>query len=294
MKIKLHTIARIFLFTFIFICSINSSFAQPANYASLPFHEGFESGVLDSNWYKTSSTAAGRIKIWPTDSLVWGGDTAFSVAGNKFLGMDMPTGGTFNLNQAWLGLNTTGASNLFFSFWWSDWNDENSPDDGIYISQDAGVTFVKVFDLLGASNPDLNWVYYNFNLDSINLANGLNYGPNYVIKFQQYDDYYFAGGNDGFLFDEINIEALVTGNQDVLSKSFSVFPNPFNGEINISNTNKNENVMINVLNSLGQIILSQTFNNQSLIKLNLEVEAGLYFIEIISDNNRQVKQIIKK
>jgi hypothetical protein len=294
MKIKLHSISSIFLFTFIFLHSTTYSSAQPTNYATLPFHEGFESGVLDSNWYKTSSNAAGRIKIWPTDSLIWGGDTAFSVAGNKFLGMDMPTGGTFNLNEAWLGLNTTGASNLFFSFWWSDWNDETSPDDGIYISQNAGVTFVKVLSLMGANNPDLNWVYYNLNLDSINLAYGLNYGPNYVIKFQQYDDYYFAGGNDGFLFDEINIEALVTGNQDVLSKSFSVFPNPFNGEINISNTNKSESVSINVLNALGQNILSQTFNNQSLIKLPLEVEAGLYFLEIISENNRQVKQIIKK
>lgn len=294
MEINLHKMGKTILLAFLFFQSTFSSFAQLTNYATIPFHDGFESGVLDSNWYKTSSMPAGRIKIWPTDSLIFGGDTAMSVAGNKFLGMDMPTGGTFNLNQAWLGLNTTGASNLFFSFWWSDWNDETSPEDGIYISQDAGVTFVKVLDLMGASNTDLNWVYYNFNLDSINLVHNLNYGPNYVIKFQQYDDYYFAGGNDGFLFDEINIDAVITGNQENINKSFSVFPNPSNGQINISNSYINENVTINILNSLGQIMQSQAFAKQSIITLNLDVEAGLYFIEIISNGKREVVPIIKK
>lgn len=294
MNINLQKMRKVILLAFLFCQIALNSNAQLTNYATIPFHEGFETGVLDSNWYKTSSMPAGRIRIWPTDSLIWGGDTAMSVAGNKFLGMDMPTGGTFNLNQAWLGLNTTGASNLVFSFWWSDWNDETSVEDGIYISQDAGVTFVKVFDLLGGANPDLNWVFYTFNLDSINLVHGLNYGPNYVIKFQQYDDYYFAGGNDGFMFDEINIEAVVTSNQEINKKSFSIFPNPSNGQINISNSNKNDDVTIHIFNAMGQMVQSQTFMNQSLIRMNLEVESGYYFMEILSNNHREVAQIIKK
>lgn len=294
MKLNLQLIRTSITLSFCILLITNSAYAQLTNYATLPFHEGFETGVLDSNWYKTSSMPAGRIKIWPTDSLTWGGDTAMSVAGNKFLGMDMPTGGTFNLNEAWLGLNTTGASNLFFSFWWSDWNDETSIEDGIYISQDAGITFVKVFDLMGGNNPDLNWVYYNFNLDSINLAHGLNYGPNYVIKFQQYDDYYFAGGNDGFLFDEINIEAVVTGSKELANSNFNVYPNPSSGQVFIGNQNNVEKVTIHVMNSIGQILSTQTFLNQNSIEINLNVEAGLYFLEIISAEGKELKQIIKK
>jgi hypothetical protein len=40
--------------------------------------------------------------------------------------------------------------------------------------------------------------------------------------------------------------------------------------------------------------LSQNFTNQSSILMNLEVEPGLYFLEILSKDLREVKQIIKK
>lgn len=291
-NLQLHGKQMIIL-CFLTLSSIYSR-AQVTDYASLPYHQGFESGVLDSNWYKISSNPNGRIKIWPTDSLNWNGDTIMSVAGTKFLGLDMPTGGVFNQNQVWLGLNTVGASNLAFSFWWSDWNDELHPDDGVYISSDAGITFVKVLALDGGSNPDLNWVHYNLNLDSINLANGLTYTATYVIKFQQYDDYYFAGGNDGFMFDEINIEPVITSAQELSATKFSIYPNPAAGQLFITNVNEKEAVQVNVLNTLGQHVISQTFAPATPTHLNLDIDAGIYFVEIITNNKREVKQFIKK
>lgn len=280
----------------IFVCSslLNlSSKAQVTNYASLPYYTGFESGVIDSNWYTTSSMPAGRIKIWPSDTLIWGGDTAMAVAGDKFLGMDMPTGGTFNLNQAWLGIDASGFSGLYLSFWWNDWNDETSPEDGIYISADAGVTFVKVLDLLGGSNPDLNWVNFNLNLDSINLVHGLTYTSNYVIKFQQYDDYYLAGGNDGFMFDEIAVGTVITSTKKVWQSNINIFPNPTENELNISGLNALSNTVCNVKNSLGQIVFTHHFNNVQNIKINPDIEAGIYFVEIINNNEIIVKQLVK-
>jgi len=268
--------------------------AQVFNYGSLPYYQGFESGVLDSNWYTTSSIATGRIIIWPSDTLIWGGDTAQAYAGDKFLGMDMPTSGTLNLNEAWLGLNTQGASSLLLSFWWSEWNDETSPEDGVYISSDAGVTFTKVLDLMGGSNTDLNWVYYNLNLDSINLVHGLSYSPNYVVKFQQYDDYYMGGGNDGFLFDEINIAAVVTSAHELSKNEFNVFPNPTNGQLSISRANDKSTVKINVLNNLGQNVYANSFAPYLPINLDLNLDAGIYFVEILSNNSNVVKQIVIK
>ncbi|HRG59137.1 MAG TPA: T9SS type A sorting domain-containing protein [Bacteroidia bacterium] len=270
------------------------STAQVANYASLPYYTGFESGVIDSNWYTTSSMPAGRIKIWPSDTLIWGGDTAMAVAGDKFLGMDMPTGGTFNLNQAWLGVNASGFSGLYLSFWWNDWNDETSPDDGVYISADAGVTFVKVLDLLGGSNPDLNWVNFNLNLDSINLVHGLSYSSNYVIKFQQYDDYYLAGGNDGFMFDEIAIGPVVTSTNKIVKNDIHIFPNPTENDLYISGLNAFSNTICNVKNSLGQIVFTNSFNSAQNIKINPEIQAGIYFIELINNNEVIIKEFVKK
>jgi hypothetical protein len=268
--------------------------AQVFNYGSLPYYQGFESGVLDSNWYTTSSIATGRIIIWPSDTLIWGGDTAQAYAGDKFLGMDMPTSGTLNLHEAWLGLNTQGASSLLLSFWWSEWNDETSPEDGVYISSDAGVTFTKVLDLMGGSNTDLNWVYYNLNLDSINLVHGLSYSPNYVVKFQQYDDYYLGGGNDGFLFDEINIAAVVTNAHELSKNEFNVFPNPTNGKLSISRANDKSTVKINVLNNLGQNVYANSFAPYLPINLDLNLDAGIYFVEFLSNNSNVVKQIVIK
>jgi hypothetical protein len=294
MKRSLPKLIKALLLTLLLSNSIEICVAQLNNYATIPYYQGFESGVLDSNWYITSSMPTGRIQVWSSDTLIWVGDTAIAAAGDNFLGMDMPQGGTFNLNQAWLGLNLTGAANLYFSFWWSDWNDETSPDDGIYISQDAGLTFVKVLDLLGANNPDLNWVYFNLNLDSINIAHNLTYGPNYVIKFQQYDDYYMGGGNDGFLFDEINIGAVVTSSKELNTNAFQMFPNPTNDVLNIANSVSDQPFTVNITNTLGQIVMSQTYPPLRTIKLNLEMEAGIYFVEVLNGSHREVKQLIKK
>lgn len=294
MKRDLQPFTYLVFITFLSFSFSIAAQAQVTNYASLPYYEGFESGVLDNNWYKVSSIATGRIKIWPSDTLVWGGDTAMAFAGAKFLGMDMPTAGTYNLNEAWLGLNTVGFSGLYLSFSWSDWNDENSPEDGIYISDNGGATFTKVIDLLGENNPDLNWVSYNFNLDSINQVHGLNYGPNYVIKFQQYDNYYLGGGNDGFLFDEIAVGPVITATKAISKKAFQVYPNPVENELNILGQNVNAGLTVNIINTMGQKLSSTAFAVHEPVKLNLDLPSGVYFVEIITPKTIEVKEFIKK
>jgi hypothetical protein len=188
----------------IFVSAVNT-YSQPTVYNTIPYSTGFETAVLDANWYTTSSTTDGRIQIWDSSTLTWSTFTATAHTGTYWLGMDNSVGGSYVTNEAWIGLDLTGKSAVHFSFWWAEWNDESEVADGIFISDNGGATFTKVLDLLGANYTDLQWSHFNLSLDSLHTIYGLNYTSNYVIKLQQYDNYYFAGGNDGFLFDDIDV-----------------------------------------------------------------------------------------
>ncbi|MFT4661893.1 MAG: hypothetical protein ACI8XB_002174 [Patiriisocius sp.] len=173
-------------------------------YTPSPYSTGFETG-MDPSWTTTSSLTSGRIRPFLTGTLTWSMQTAYSHTGNYFLGMDDSVGGTYNLNEAKLHLDLSGTSNLRLGLWWAEWNDESEAQDGIYVSDDAGVSYVKVLDLPGTSYTDLTWTHFDMSLDSINAVHGLSFTSTYIVKFQQYDNFYFAGGNDGFLFDDIDV-----------------------------------------------------------------------------------------
>jgi|GEM_PF-5345846 len=197
---------RTLLFSFILLLSLDLS-AQLSNYAILPYNTGFESG-LDANWYTQTSAPGGRIRPHLTGSLTWSTFTAVSHTGQYFLGLDDSIGGTFHTQEAWMGLNLAGAQNVSLNFWFSDWNDENHPQDGIFFSDNGGTSFTKVLDLNGQSYTDLQWYNFTLNIDSVCQVHSLTKSPTFVVKFQQHDNFYFAGGNDGFLFDDIAVTGL--------------------------------------------------------------------------------------
>lgn len=78
------------------------------------------------------------------------------------------------------------------------------------------------------------------------------------------------------------VEELKFGIQDV-----SVFPNPFNGELNIENATGD----LKVLNMMGQIVLSTSLEGNAVINTG-HFESGTYFL-IITDTQRNTRKIIK-
>lgn len=201
------------LFT-ILVCIAFPLFSQLSNYATLPYSTGFETG-LDANWAAVTSTT-GRVRIHQSGVLTWTTQTAFSHTGNYFLGLDDSTGGTFTTQQAWMGLNLAGASNVTLDFWWAEWNDESQSFDGVFLSDNGGISFTKVYDFNPASVADLTWQHFNWDLDSIAIVHNLNFSSTFVVNFQQHDNYYFAGGNDGFLFDDISVTGTVCANDTMV------------------------------------------------------------------------------
>lgn len=166
----------------------------PATYASLPYSTGFESGNVDQYWRTYSSNGFGRVQVTSANS---------PYAGSYHLTMDVTTNGNFAQNESWLHLNLSGQSQVTLDFQWKDFSDENHSQDGVYLSDNAGNSFVKVQDLNGQSYTNNSWNSFSLDIDQLASSNGLSLSSTFVIKFQQYDNYVIT--TDGHAYDAISV-----------------------------------------------------------------------------------------
>ena len=163
-------------------------------HATLPYSTGFESGALDQYWETTLGTE-GRIQVTTANT---------PSAGAWHLTMDDTTnGGAYSQNEARLKLNLSGRTQVAMSFDWKEFGDETHSQDGIYFSDDGGASYVKVYDLNGSSTSNNVWQTINLDVDALAASAGLSLTANFVVKFQQYDNYAIA--TDGFAFDDISV-----------------------------------------------------------------------------------------
>ncbi|NOZ47086.1 MAG: PKD domain-containing protein [Chlorobi bacterium] len=169
------------------------------NYATLPYSTGFESG-LDQNWSTQGSNSYSRIQLTTANT---------PHSGSYHLTMDVTTNGNYCTNEAWMGLNLTGTTQVNMSFWWKDFSDETHSSDGVYFSDNGGTSFVKVFDLNGGSYTNNSWSEFTLDVDQLAASNGLSLSGTFVVKFQQYDNYSIA--TDGMAFDDISVSEGSTG-----------------------------------------------------------------------------------
>ena len=77
--------------------------------------------------------------------------------------------------------------------------------------------------------------------------------------------------------------------------NISIFPNPSNSFINIEFKNfNNENTIIQILNSLGEILLNEQINKQN-CRFNIEkFPLGIYFVKITQNEKQQIIKLIKE
>ena len=74
----------------------------------------------------------------------------------------------------------------------------------------------------------------------------------------------------------------------------SVYPNPNNGEFNIDLTEIEGKTNIEVINTVGSIVLSKTVNSEQVVRLDIQNQPnGFYFIKITSGNKVKVEKVIK-
>jgi hypothetical protein len=160
-----------------------------------PYSQDFEAGVFDEYWSFTSSTGFGRSSI--TNQYVPQG-------GVRHMTLDVSgcSAAYMSVNEAVVYLDLSAGRGVDLSFWWKEFNDEDHAEDGVYISDDGGLTWTKVLGLTGSTYN----IWAQYTLDLLDLANQNNLVLNnrFAVKFQQKDDCSIAGG-DGMAFDTITV-----------------------------------------------------------------------------------------
>jgi hypothetical protein len=75
---------------------------------------------------------------------------------------------------------------------------------------------------------------------------------------------------------------------------FIVYPNPTFGNLKIDLNEKYNNVTVNLLNTLGQVIVNENFSSTVVINLTIEAAPGLYILEINTEEGKSVKFTVIK
>ncbi len=101
-------------------------------------------------------------------------------------------------------------------------------------------------------------------------------------------------------YDNIKITALksvppnVVSSPTFLSKKFNLYPNPATEIVNITN---NEQMMVKeveIYDTAGKLIETQTFNDQTQIQLNISaLNSGTYLLHLKTDEGIAVKKLVK-
>jgi len=158
-----------------------------------PFYEDFESGDLGPGWW-TETTNEGRVRV---------GSIAPYAGAYSALLDDSVAGSSYSIAALVLLIDLAGQSDVTLDFWWREFNDEYNPEDGVFISDDNGVTWVQVLPFSGNSS---SYQHAVIDLDQAAVANGLTLNDHFLIKFQFYDN--FPISTDGYAIDEVRVIGL--------------------------------------------------------------------------------------
>ncbi|SDZ82410.1 zinc-dependent metalloprotease [Bizionia paragorgiae] len=107
----------------------------------------------------------------------------------------------------------------------------------------------------------------------------------------------FAGGNTGTINDwSIELCTTTLGTDDfALENSFSIYPNPNNGEFNVKFKSESNNVTLELFDIRGRSIYTKGYNNSGAFNetINLgNVESGMYLLNVNDGSRTFTKKII--
>jgi len=102
-------------------------------------------------------------------------------------------------------------------------------------------------------------------------------------------------------FDNIKLSAIKTmptnilSNDEVLATKFKMYPNPVTNVVNITNSERLQVQQISVYDVTSKQLLTQSFNNETNIQLNVEnLASGTYMLHLKTNEGIAVKKLVKK
>lgn len=289
------------------ICIDDITVDASPHYASFPYSTDFNSGSFDKHWETSSSNSFGRVRV--TDE--------FGPKGSHHMTMDVHTSFNYATNEARLYVAAGGNPLSFLKFDWKDVADESHAADGVFLSNDGGANFTKIYDLTGGSGYQTVVI----DLFATAIAHNLPLTNETVIKFQQYDNYKM--NRDGiaidnvsiyspFNFDEAEEHQLIANQaatelntptepevdpQEALEEAFGVncYPNPFRDAVNVEVPKEMERVdRIQLLSLNGQVIEEyRDLAGGQTIQMGGELARGMYLVRAEHEGRVDVVKVAK-
>ncbi|MCB0097487.1 MAG: hypothetical protein KDE46_17270 [Caldilineaceae bacterium] len=165
--------------------------------AGFPFSDNFESGIIGADW-SSNSSGAGQVEI-STENPHAG---SYSI----FMGKKLKQDATANL---FLTTDLAGQNDVFLDFWWRANEEAGDPDNGVYISDNDGASWSKIYDLGGNAQ---GYMHAFINVADAAADRGLTLNNHFRI-YLYYESRYF--NNVGGLY--VDDFQLTTRNQVVAS-----------------------------------------------------------------------------
>ncbi len=177
---------------------------QVAAAARYPMCEGFEEGsgslptTMVAEVTTQGTTATGRVAV----------TAAFPYSGQYGLNLDTDCGGlcsvnTFTTQAAILAADLAGQRQVELNFQVLNHGSDNYLQDGVFISDDSGLTYSKIYDF-SALQPRYQNV--TINLSQAAADAGLTLNEGFLIKFQSFNNNMID--LRGFSFDDICVQRL--------------------------------------------------------------------------------------
>lgn len=82
--------------------------------------------------------------------------------------------------------------------------------------------------------------------------------------------------------------------ENTFGKSIQFYPNPTDRKVNINLDAEYAEIQINVRNITGKLIKNETYYKVKDIEFELNVEQGIYFVEIYSESGKAILELIKR
>ncbi|UOK41674.1 MULTISPECIES: T9SS-dependent choice-of-anchor J family protein [Flavobacterium] len=201
-------------------------------------------------------------------------------------------GQTATANNDWLisrPINLTGMSGTQLSFWYKALSDCYIPElyrVGVYIGS-GNPTQGSDFNIISGSTPlqATSYLTWTEQIYSLNAYNGqtIRIGIHCLSSDQLM-----------FMVDDFRVTGTTMSTTDFASFEFSVYPNPSNNIVTISN---NENIKINkvvVTDIKGRTVKILSIDGVSKTKVDIsDLNAGVYFMSINTNQGIATKRIIK-
>ena len=183
------------------------------------------------------------------------------------------------------GANTTGVETLIGAA-------SNGCDSTVNVTvtmlPEIDVTVLNEAPELTANQVGATYQWIDCNADNVNIAGETNQTFNATINGDYAVIVSLSGCSDT---SDCNLVANIGVEENSLFNEVYIYPNPNHGIVNVE-LGTLKDVTIQVFTVSGQLVYVKENINSTQHVLNLNEESGIYFVEVISNNEKQIYKLI--